>query len=103
MAGSELSGRGTSGASLRLRGFEEGGLGGMGLFNLALRCSERGGGGGSFSLVDLCLRDGLGFLAEEAWFEGDGNSAGKGVCVSRKIAFLGSMKCFIVQTNRNGF
>ena len=55
--------------SLRLRGFEDGGRGGKGLFNLAEagdgKCFrseviEFGSGGGAFSLDDLVLRDGDG-------------------------------------------
>ena len=65
---SEFSGE-VSMLSLRLRGFEDGGRGGKGLFNLAEagdgKCFrseviEFGSGGGAFSLDDLVLRDGDG-------------------------------------------
>ena len=53
--------------SLRLRGFEDGGLGGKGLFNLAEAVDgegfrsgvmEFGSGGGAFSFDNLTLREG---------------------------------------------
>lgn len=81
---------------MRLRGLEEGGLGGKGLFNLA---GEGEGGmrlgseGGSFSLEGLCLREGRGLegLEEE----------GLVVSGSLGVGFLGSMKCFIVWERRH--
>jgi hypothetical protein len=63
---SEFSGK-ASILSLRLRGFEDGGRGGKGLFNLAEAVDgegfrseviEFGSRGGAFSLEDLALREG---------------------------------------------
>jgi hypothetical protein len=61
--GTEFSGT-VSMISFRLRGFEDGGLGGRGLLNLAGDCFEScgkfGSDGGAFSFVDLGFLDGLG-------------------------------------------
>lgn len=92
--------------SFRLRGFEDGGLGGSGLFNLAAVAGDGfksdsialGSEGGSFSLDGLCFRDGLG-LAQELGLDEEGSSA---VGVSLKIAFLGNMKCFIAEIPERG-
>ena len=94
----ELS-KSASALSLRLRGLEEGGLGGRGLFNLAGEGFESeaaatamrlGSEGGSFSLEGLCLR---GLDLVELGDEEQGSSAEE---ASLSIAFFGSMKCFIV-------
>lgn len=92
--GTKLSGT-TSILSLRFRGFEEGGFGGKGLFNLAAVAGEGalGSEGGSFSLDDFGFREGLG-LVEELGLDEEGSSA-EGE--SLKIGFLGSMKCFIAE------
>lgn len=79
--------------SLRLRGLEEGGLGGKGLFNLVWEGEEGtmmlGSEGGSFSLEDdLCLREGLDLV--ELGLDEHGSSA----------FLVGSMKCFIFAAER---
>jgi len=79
-------------ASLRLRGLEEGGLGGRGLLNIAGEGTARlGSEGGSFSLEGLCLREGrcLVELGEGVGVAEEANSASL-------RGFLGSMKCFIL-------
>lgn len=99
--GTEFSGT-VSIISFRLRGFEDGGLGGSGLFNLAGDCFEShgilGSVGGAFSFADFGFLDGLGLDKL-----GLGDEGGSVECVSLKIAFLGCMKCFIVSTNHRDF
>ena len=99
--GTEFSGT-VSMISFRLRGFEDGGLGGRGLLNLAGDCFEScgmfGSDGGAFSFVDLGFLDGLGLA--KLGLSDDGGSV---ECVSLKIAFFGCMKCFIVSTNHRDF
>lgn len=92
-AGRELSVRASAAVSLRLRGLEEGGLGGKGLFNLAGEGVTRlGSEGGSFSLEGLCLREegrGLVELVVGVGLGEEGSSA------ASLRGFLGSMKRFI--------
>ena len=97
-AGRELSVRASAAVSLRLRGLEEGGLGGKGLFNLAGEGVTRlGSEGGSFSLEGLCLREEGRGLAELVVGVGLGE---EGSSAASLRGFLGSMKCFIfVRTN----
>lgn len=83
--------------SFRLSGLEDGGLGGSGLFILAGEglesgTMEFGSEGGAFSLNDLGFRGGLPLIPPLGLGEEDGGSA---AWVSRKIAFLGCIKCFI--------
>lgn len=86
--------------SFLLRGFEEGGRGGSGLFILAAAAGEglRSGGkelgsdGGAFSLEGFCFREGR-ILVALGFGEGGGS-------VSLKMVFLGCMKCFIVVHQR---
>lgn len=99
--GTEFSGT-VSMLSFRLRGFEDGGLGGSGLFNLAGDCFEShgmfGSDGGAFSFADFVFLDGLGLA--KLGLSDDGGSV---ECVSLKIGFLGCMKCFIVSTDHRDF
>ena len=82
--------------SFRLRGLDDGGRGGSGLFNLAAEAGEGfgsggkelGSDGGAFSLEGFCFREGRIILAALGFGEGGGS-------VSLKIVFLGCMKCFI--------
>lgn len=92
-----LSAARASKASLRLRGLEEGGLGGKGDFNLGWEGEEGTMGFGSVFSLECLVREGLD-LAEEVvlGLDEDGSS----VAASRAVAFLGSMKCFILAIER---
>jgi len=92
-----LSAARVSKASLRLRGLEEGGLGGKGDFNLGWEGEEGIMGFGSVFSLECLVREGLD-LAEEVvlGLDEDGSS----VAASRAVAFLGSMKCFILAIER---
>lgn len=89
--------------SFRLSGLEDGGRGGSGLFNLAGEglesgSMELGSEGGAFSLEDLGFRGGLPLIPAL----GQGEEGGSAAWASRKIAFLGCIKCFIAKKWRNG-
>ena len=86
-----------------MSGLEDGGRGGSGLFNLAGEglesgSMEFGSEGGAFSLEDLGFLGGLPLIPalghdEEGW---------SAAWVSRKIPFLGCIKCFIGKKRRIG-
>jgi len=96
-AGRELSARASAAtASFRLRGLDEGGLGGKGLLNFPGEGTARlGSEGGSFSLECLCLREGR-VLAEL----GEGAGVAEEASSASLRGFLGSMKCFILGQRR---
>jgi len=89
-AGRELLVTASTAVSLRLRGLEEGGLGGKGLFNLAGEGVMKEGV--SFSLEGLCLREEGRGLVELVVGVGLGEEGSSTVSVR---GFLGSIKRFI--------
>ena len=66
---------------------------------LGSRTMELGSEGGAFSLEDLGFRGGLPLIPPLGLGEEEGGST---AWVSRKIAFLGCIKCFIGKKRENG-